>query len=196
MTSEADRRAIAARKHMRAEAQENAIRRERGRIPRVTLRQIEVDNPYFQPEHKESPSNPKRSDAVVNIRESAIETMFARGVIDQAQKKAADKFRAFWEAMGGKESSMDYTQDRVDGGRGDPVVGRLTAAQELNKARLLLGARLYDLVCKVCGEGRALSEVSESKRDKLTAADNLRNSLDDLAEMWGLKTRGKLRRAG
>lgn len=149
----------------------------------------DVDNPYFQPEHFESPSNPKTITALVNIRESAVETLFARGQLDKAQKRAADRFRGFWEAMGGAGAkAMDYTREYVDGGRSaESLTDRqINAGKELMQARSLLGARNYDLVCKICGEGFALDEICRSKREKLTAADNLRSNLNDLAAMWGM----------
>lgn len=151
----------------------------------------DVDNPYFAPEHPVSRSNPRQTAATINVKESAVETMFARGVLDMSQKRAADRFRQTWEAMGGAgASAMDYAREVVDGGRTpDPINERqIDAGKSLAACRARLGARMYDLVCKICGEGLALDEICQSKREKLTAADNLRHSLDDLAEIWNLKT--------
>lgn len=156
---------------------------------KAEVRTAEMPNPYFAPEHREDSTNPKTIDAYVNIRESAVETLYSRGVLDRAQKRAADRFRSTWEAMGGAGAgAMDYSRDVVDGGapREDINARRLDAGKELKRCRHLLGARIYDLVCKVCGQGLSLTEISEAKRDRLTAADNLRNGLNDLAEMWGL----------
>lgn len=158
---------------------------------RADIRAVEVDNPYFAPDHAESRSNPKLIAAFVNIRESAVETMFARGYLDKAQKRTADRFRAIYEAMGGAGAgAMDYTRDVVDGGVSvDPIsVRQMEAGRELKQCRVLLGERPYELVRKVCGEGHALTEVSATKREKLTMADILRYSLNDLAKMWGIKT--------
>lgn len=159
--------------------------------PRKMISSQRVKNPYFQPEHKITNDNPVEIDAAINIKESAVETMFARGVLDRAQKAAADKFRAFFEAMGGAgAAAMDYSKVVVDGGpSAEPLPERkANAGKELVKCRQLLGARLFALVCKVCGEGKALLEISVGKRDRLTAADNLRHALNDLADMWKLKT--------
>ena len=163
--------------------------------PRSNVIMREVENPYFQPEHPESSNNPKRIMAAINTQESAVETLFARGLIDRAQKRAADKFRALWETMGGKVPSLDYTMDRVDGGGSDVIGTRLTAAQELDQCRLMLGRRGYDLICRICGEGRALGELFSTNREKTTAADVLRAGLDDLAEMWGMYRRKNERSA-
>ncbi|WP_315857752.1 hypothetical protein [Rhizobium leguminosarum] len=42
---------------------------------------------------------------MMNIRESVITTLAARGVLDAAQVAAATHFRALWESMGGKGAS-------------------------------------------------------------------------------------------
>ncbi len=170
--------------------QAKAMQAEKAR-PRKIITSQRVKNPYFQPEHKITNDNPVEIDAAINIKESAVETLFARGVLDRAQKRAADRFRAFFEAMGGAgASAMDYSKVVVDGGpSAEPLPERkVNAGKELNACRLLLGARLFALVCKVCGEGKALLEISVGTRERLTAADNLRDALNDLADMWNMKT--------
>lgn len=151
-----------------------------------------VDNPYFQRGHPEGTTNPEKVQAVVNVRESAVETLYSRGFLGKAQKKAADRVRELWEAAGGKTGSLDYTLDRVDGGKGEPVIGRIQAAQELDRCRRLIGARGYDVLLSVCGEGKALTDITPHKRARLTMADNLRADLDDIAGMWGLMTKRKV----
>lgn len=163
-------------------------RRARRKVDPLRPRPQRVDNPYFAPEHPESPSNPKTIMAMVNPRESAVETLYARRFLGTAQKKAADRFRATWEAAGGKTAALDYSQDRVDGSAGDPVTGRLQAIQELRRCRYLLGQRGYDTIEAICGEGQSMAEMTPHKRERLTLADNLRADLDDLATMWGLQT--------
>lgn len=158
---------------------------------KVQARKTMVDNPYFQPEHPESASNPIKTQVSINVRESAVETLYSRGFLGKAQKKAADRVRELWEATGGKTGSLDYTSDRVDGGKGEAVVGRIQAAQELDRCRRLIGARGYDVLLSVCGEGRALTDITPHKRARLTMADNLRADLDDIAGMWGLMTKRK-----
>lgn len=159
----------------------------------ATIKRVEVDNPYFQKEHKESSTNVRRENVDLNVKESAVETLYARHFLAMSQKRAADQFRELWEAAGGKASSIDYTLDRVDGGRGDQVIGRLRAAQEMQRCRILLGQRGFETVQAVCAEGKALTEISPHKRERLTMADNLRADLDDLATMWGMQTRQRAR---
>lgn len=147
-----------------------------------------VENPDWRPARDGERAFPRFVQVAVNTRESAVETLYARRFIGSAQKLAADRFRALVEAAGGKVSSIDYARDRVDGGRSDPAAARLQAAHELRRARVLLGQRGYDLVHAVCAEGRALTEISPHKRDRLTMADNLRADLDDLGALWGMRT--------
>ena len=157
--------------------------------PKVELMSTEVDNPFFSADHAETPTNPRRIRVVKNLRESAVETLYARGKLDEAQKKAADRFRATWEACGGAGSgAMDYSRTQVDGGGArDPISERqVDAGRTLRDCRLLLGQRNYDLVSKVCGQGLALQDIERDQRARLTMADNLRASLDDIARMWGL----------
>lgn len=164
--------------------------------PKLDVRTQNIENPYFNPNHEPGSTNPRRIVVVKNLRESAVETLYARRKLDDAQKQAADKFRAIWERCGGAGSSaMDYTREVVDGGGPrDPISERqVDAGRELGRCRTLLGARSYDLVCKVCGQGYSLSDLSRSNRDRTTAADNLRAALDDLGIMWGLASRPKVK---
>lgn len=148
-----------------------------------------VENPDWRPARDGEKAFPRDIEVAFNTKESAVETLFARHFLAKAQKQAADKFRGLWERAGGTIISIDHSSDRVDGGRGDPITGRLRAAQELGRCRALLGLRGFDIVQAVCGEGKALAELSPHKRDRLTMADNLRADLDDLAVMWGIQAR-------
>lgn len=151
------------------------------------IRSVTMDNPYFNGAHAITSTNPKKISVVKNLRESAVETLFARGKLDRAQKEAADRFRGIYESAGGTIGAMDYGREPVDGGgASDPLSQRqVDAGKMLAQCRNLLGARNFALVCKVCGQGMSLQQVAASKREQLTAADNLRASLDDLAAMWG-----------
>lgn len=156
---------------------------------KAELEPTEVENPYFSADHAESSSNPRRIKVVKNLRESAIETLYARGKLDDAQKKVADRFRATWEAAGGAGAgAMDYAQLRVDGGgTKDPISERqVDASKSLRSCRVLLGQRNYDLVVKVAGQGLSFSDITTSERTRNTLADNLRDALDDLGKMWGM----------
>jgi len=161
------------------------------RKPKIesSIVKVEVPNPDWRPAHDGEKGFPRNIMADKNTKESAVETLFARGFLAKAQKEAADRFRGHWEEAGGTVASLDYTLDRVDGGKGDPIAVRIAAAQELDRVRRLIGLRGYEVLKLVCGEGRALTEISPHKRDRLTMADNLRADLDDLAVMWGIQVR-------
>ena len=159
---------------------------------KTKLRAALVENPDHSRAHAGDATNPRTVPAMINIRELAITTMAARGVLDAVQIEAATRFRALWEAMGGKGvSAIDYGREFVDGGkRADPITERqMHSGKELARCRALLGHRCYALVSLVCGEGYSLTEIVAGKRERLTAADMLRMGLDDLAEMWRLATR-------
>jgi hypothetical protein len=148
------------------------------------LRPTTVDNPFYSRAHPVDASNPRTIPAIINTRESAITTLATRGKLDAAQVAAATRFRALWEAMGGKgASAIDPTRIRVDGGKAaDPISEKqIAAGKELARVRVLFGLRGYRLVSLVCGQGHALTEIAPGKRERLTAADMLRMSLDDLA---------------
>lgn len=152
-----------------------------------------VENPNWSRAHEGASANPRFVTASVNVKESAIGTLAARKLIDRAQAEAAVRFRGHWEAMGGAGAqAMDYTRDKVDGGQiADPIdVMQMKAARKLAEAERTLGERNYDLVRRVCGEGRAMTEMFATKRERLTATDNLRSSLDDLCRVWGIAGSG------
>ncbi|MEK1933075.1 MAG: hypothetical protein AAAC47_25515, partial [Pararhizobium sp.] len=91
--------------------------------PHRTLRAVTVENPYFSRARAGDATNPRKINAVVNIRESAITMLASRNKIDAAQVAAATRFRALWEAMGGKGAgAIDYRREYVDGARrSDPI---------------------------------------------------------------------------
>ncbi len=160
---------------------------------KIKLHPVEIANPYYSRDHAADATNPRTIPAMLNVRESAVTTMAARGHLDTAQVAAADRFRKLFETMGGKGAgAVDYDREPVDGGsRADPITEQQVAAgKELARCRALLGVRLYRLVECVCGEGKSLHEVAgKEKRARLVAADMLRMGLDDLAAMWRLVTR-------
>jgi hypothetical protein len=162
----------------------------------IELATAYVDNPEWRPDRHGMKAFPRKITAMVNVRESAIATLAARRAINDAQVAAANRFRSLWEKMGGTGAgAIDYSREHVDGGyTRDPISqAQMTAGKELARCRALLGRRTYTLVVAVCGEGFALKEIAIDKRGTLTAADNLRDGLDDLAEMWGYQGRARKR---
>ena len=157
---------------------------------KIELQSTYVDNPYWRPDLEgDLKSVPRKIAAQVNVRESAVATLASRKLIDASQAEAATRFRRHWEATGGAGAqAIDYSRDKVDGGQiADPIdIAQMKAARKLAEAEHTLGARNYELVRRVCGEGSAMTELYQEKRDRLTATDNLRASLDDLARIWGI----------
>jgi hypothetical protein len=149
-----------------------------------------IENPHYSRDHTDL--HHRYVQQRVNVAESAVATLHARGHISEHQVRAADKFRALWEAMGGAGAgAIDYAREPVDGGGArDPIsVRQMEAGRELARCREILGYRGYTLVSRVCGEGLSLSEIGSIQRQKTAAAENLRMHLDDLAQLWGLSTK-------
>lgn len=164
-----------------------------------------VENPLFMADHPESGSNVRKMSVAINIRESAVETLYARGQLDEAQKEAADEFRKLWERMGGSGAgAIDYSREHVDGGGArDPIsIQHMQAGQELNRARETLrkshGEYAYRLVTYIVGDGYSVHELTQTRRQRDTMTDMLRMYLDVLAHMWRFSNSpmGKRRETG
>lgn len=156
-----------------------------------------VENPNYSRDHDGDRTNPRYVTVTVNPRESAIGTMMARRLLDEAQARSATKFRALWETLGGKGAgALDYSKEHVDGGKiAEPIdLRQMQAGIELKRCRELLGERGYKLVSQVCGEGYQISELVSEKRAQLSLMDMLRGFLDDLSEMWGYRTYAQQKR--
>ncbi len=150
-----------------------------------------VDNPNYSRAHDGDRTNPRFITVAINPRESAIGTMLSRKLLDEAQARSATRFRALWEALGGKGAgALDYSKEHVDGGKiPEPInLRQMQAGIELKRCREMLGERGYKLVSQVCGEGYQVSELVVGKRAQLSLMDALRGFLDDLCEMWGYST--------
>jgi hypothetical protein len=153
---------------------------------------VEIDNPHYSKVHEGARGNPKSTTAAMNLRESPIAMMAAKGHLEPHQLQAANKFRRLWEALGGAGAgSFDYSREPVDGGGAREAITdrQIDAGFLLKECQTVLGPRHYDVVCKVAGQGCTIAELCGSKREKLTLADYLRHALDDLAVHWGFQKR-------
>jgi hypothetical protein len=153
---------------------------------------IEIDNPHYSKRHAGASGNPKTVTAAMNLRESPVAMMAAKGHLEPHQVEAAIKFRRLWEALGGAGAgSFDYSREPVDGGGArEPISDRqIDAGIQLKNCRDILGRRHYDVVSKVAGEGRTIAEIGTSKRARHTLADYLKDALEDLAVHWGFQKR-------
>jgi hypothetical protein len=165
--------------------------------PHIEIVTRKEDNPLFSYDHDaDKLGNFRKIDVAINIRESSIETMFARGYINRAQREAADEFRRLFEMMGGSGArAIDWRREAVDGGRFPDPIGesaidagkKLAAAHDvLTKVHGLYGWRLIGYIC---GEGRSVSELTATRRQRDTMMDNMRTYLNCLVDHWGFGTR-------
>lgn len=157
----------------------------------IELRVTEVENPDWRPDRDGEAGFPRLVAPAANVRESAVETLYSRGELSKLQKTAADLFRMRFEAFAAENvSAIDYSRDKVDSSSAKAPVSqaRIKARHELAKCKLEIGTRNYRLLVSVCGQGKALGELFTTNRQRTTAADNLRDSLYDIAILWGLAT--------
>ena len=165
--------------------------------PHIETGTMKLENPHWTRANDGEHWAPRYIHPVVNLRESAIVELFVKKALDEAQFEAAEKFRRLFEALGGKGArAMDYTREFVDGGRFPDPIGdaqidagkKLAAAYEhLTKQH---GLYAWRLVSYICGEGRSIRELTETRRQRDTMADNLRLYLDCLCVHWNLGTKG------
>jgi len=171
----------------------------RHRAPLIGTRQslietVSIENPHYSRAHAGQQGNPPTIEVAVNLRESPIALMGAKGHLNGHQIAAAHLFRRLWETMAGAGTgSIDWSRVRVDGGYpSDPFTqARIDAGKRLAQARAHVGARTFKLIEQVAAEGIAVSRIGSTKRERYTLADCLRNGLDDLAELWGMSVRKK-----
>lgn len=163
---------------------------------KADIRITEIDNPHYSQAHAGASGNPRKITAAINMRESPVALMWAKKAIDDTQLAAASQFRRIYEQMGGKGAgSFDYSREPVDGGgpREDITDIQLRAGRCMKEASAYLSKRHFDIVQKVAGEGQSLQELfPNSHRERTTWADYLKHGLDDLAELWGLKTKRRV----
>lgn len=156
------------------------------------LHVVTVDDPNYSKAHDGAKANPRRSSAVMNLRESPIAMMAARGHLAEHQVRAAVHFRRLWETLGGKGAgSFDYSREHVDGGGPrEPITDRqIDAGLRLKQCQAHIGQRAFSIVEKVAGEGVSVSQLGSTHRERTTIADYLKDALDDLACLFGYRTK-------
>lgn len=174
-----------------SKAQSKAISRGEVGSLKSEVRVHRVPNPFYSPDHSGETWNPQKIKAFVNIKESAIGTLYSRGHINDAQWAAAGRFRNCWEQSGAKgASAIDYGYEQVDGGKAiDPLPDRVVeAVQQLNACKPVLGKKAFDLMIAVVGQGMEIKDIAETHRERMTLSDYLKDGLDALAVHWRYKT--------
>ena len=132
----------------------------------------------------------------VNVAESPLSWLAARGLIDARQLEAGERLRGDYErAQLGPSVTMRWDVSRVDGGGGardggrlDPATAQLAARRRFDAATAALGRGLSDVAWRVVCAGepmtaaeKALGWPTRSGRVVLTLA------LDRLADHYGLR---------
>lgn len=126
----------------------------------------------------------------VNLAESPLGWLFARGLVDARQVEAGERLRADYERAALSPSVTMRWVGRVDGGGGDaldPTMAQIAAKRRFDAALDAAGRGLRDILWRVvcAGEGlpdaeKALGWPQRSGRLVLTLA------LDRLADQYGL----------
>ncbi|MBB4076259.1 hypothetical protein GGR08_000552 [Bartonella fuyuanensis] len=149
---------------------------------------FETSNPYFQPHHPESSSNPRTIKAIVNAQSHPIALLYAKGHISKTQYRAAERFYFYWrQSQADLYMSLDYTREKIACSQGytPPLERQIEASNHLKKIKVQLGILGYSLLEQVIGYGQTIKELSSSKRKQNSLADHLRDCLDLLAFHWG-----------
>lgn len=94
----------------------------------------------------------------VNLRESPLGWLRARGLVDARAFEAGERLRADWERAGLAPSvTMRWTPRVGGGGTGDdPVTAQLSAKQRFDDAIAAVGRGLSDILWRVVCAGEAL----------------------------------------
>lgn len=94
----------------------------------------------------------------VNLRESPLGWLRARGLVDVRAFEAGERLRADWERAGLAPSVTMRWTPRVGGGStgDDPVTAQLSAKQRFDDAITAVGRGLSDILWRVVCAGEAL----------------------------------------
>jgi hypothetical protein len=125
---------------------------------------FEVDTrEYIDPDaHGSLPAEKRTRLTPVNVRQTAIDYMAAKGAIDHEQKEAADWFRERCELRMMSGGVIDPAKIKVDVSAANSSISEAAriAQLDLNKARDHLGSRDYWLLEQVVEVGRSLSSIA------------------------------------
>lgn len=100
-----------------------------------------------------------RRRVTVNLAESPLGWLRARGMVDARQFEAGERLRGDYERAGvAPRTTMNWTP-RVDGGSGgglDPATAQIAAKRRFDDAMAALGGGLRDVAWRVICAGEAL----------------------------------------
>jgi hypothetical protein len=151
----------------------------------------EIENPYFQKDHSESNSNPKKILAAVNMRESVSAHWLIRNKIDLAEYKASTDIRRWYETLGGKGAgAIDYSKPYVDGGGSrDPInLREMEAAMRLRDVHSVVGQRGWEILEILCCQCVPINKAYPDQYERRKKSELCRHMLTRLAEYLGYRS--------
>jgi hypothetical protein len=164
--------------------------------PHLEIIDQDIENPMWSRAHDGKGANPRLIRGQVNTLESPVSYLASKGALTASQVAAADIFRKLFERVGGAGArAIDYSRPHVDGGgTADPInPNQLDAGLQLKRAHDALtasyGRYAWLLVMYICGEGKHIREMTETRRQHDTMLDGLRMYLDCLAAHWKLSSK-------
>jgi hypothetical protein len=121
-----------------------------------------------------------------SLREDSVMLMARLHQIDSDQVSAAYRFRnAFYIVLDAKHESLGFREWQAPRGIIASLAERRMRAQDdLDAARQLLGAYLYALTGRICGEGYCVRDLFATRRERDTHADIFRIALRQLGILW------------
>lgn len=160
--------------------------------PEVWLTSVKIENPEHAFQHDEKLGNPKFIHAPFNMRESPVTWMLKQKTIDEAQAKAASRFRSLYEAAGGAGvKALNYTKEPVDGGGFPDVLTdrKHRAGLELAEVQNFLGRAGFGLVEQICGQCIWIKDIEPTKYRQIKTGKRLKECLTALAQFWNYQSR-------
>jgi len=106
----------------------------------------------------------RRRSAVVNVAESPLGWLSARGLVSARQVEAGERLRGDYErAAIAPQVTVRWSSDRVDGGgeRLDPTLAQVDAKRRFDAAVLAVGSGLSDILWRVICAGEGLPQAEK-----------------------------------
>jgi len=164
-------------------------------LAKLNIKPVLVDDPY---------EIAAKVVVLKNVSTTPLDGMYHQGRLDAVQYEAGNKFqRIFEREMIGGARAIDYSMERVDGGRlADPLSDSLLQAhRDLMVAANAAGIVGYQILRAVIGEGISIRRLIkerpslcmglEGRRAEGYVGGRLVEALDAIVDAWGMTARGK-----
>jgi len=117
-------------------------------------------------EHGPAPAHPpkRRRSVVVNVAESPLAWLSARGLVTARQVEAGERLRGDYErAAIAPQVTMRWSTGRVDGGgeQLDPTLAQVDAKRRFDAAVSVVGSGLSDILWRVICAGEGLPQAEK-----------------------------------